>query len=459
MNRTIPLFSLGLSLFLLATSLLNFARADVILDWNKTASDVFLADTTYQNPGMASRSMAMVNLAMYDAVNGIQPTHQQMFSHSVPTIGASVEAAAAQAAYRVLSEVYPGQQSMLASQLNSSLASLPAGQSRTDGVAFGDLVANNIVNMRATDGFSNIVPYMPQVGAGLWEPDPLNPDQQAWGPEWGHVATFAIPDTNQFMPDPMPELTSQEYADAFNEVKLLGARNSTTRTADQTEAALFWAYDRLGMGTPMRMFNGIMRTVATNEGNDLHENARMFAMASTAIADAGITAWDSKFIFDFWRPISGIRRADEDGNPATSKDEAWEPLGAPGGIAPDGSTIDDFTPPFPTYLSGHASFGGAFFKTLENFYGTDEIGFDVTSDEVPGAIRSFSSFSEANEENGRSRVYLGIHWNFDDTDARLMGAETANYIYANHFQAVPEPSSVWLLGIGMLCLCRRGSKP
>ncbi len=447
MNRrpeSIPL----IAAVLLAHSLVCVSNADVILDWNEFSSDVFLLDTNYQNPGMASRTMAMVNLAMYDAVNGIRPQRQQMFSHNAPAPDASVPAAAVQAAYRVLSSIYPAQQSILDTQLDSSLSSIPSGSARIDGIAYGNHVADNILAARNSDGFDNMVPYMPQGGAGHWEPDLLNPDQQVWGPEWGKITPFAIPDTNLTMPGPVPSLTSQEYTDAFNEVKELGAKNSTTRTDDQTEAALFWAYDRLGMGTPMRMYNGIMRTVAANEENTLHENAHMFAMASTSIADAGITAWDSKFVFDYWRPISGIRRADEDGNPDTTMDPNWEPLGAPGGIAPDGSVIKDFTPPFPTYLSGHASFGGAFFEAMKNFYGTDDISFDVTSDEVPGAIRSFDSFSAANEENGRSRVYLGIHWNFDDTDAREMGAVTANYVHDNFFQPVPEPAGLHLLGAG-----------
>ena len=437
---------------LLAAAMTCIARADMILDWNDVASDVFLANATIQNPGMASRSLAMVNIAMYDAINGIDPTHQQLFSYTAPASGASASAAAAQAAYHVLSSVYPDQQSTLDARLASTLRSIPNGQAKSDGVAYGEMVGSSIVTMRSSDGFNNVVPYTSQSSAGHWEADPLNPDQQAWGPEWGQIDTFCIPEPN--MVGPTPALNSQEYTDAFNEVKLLGAKNSTARTADQTEAGIFWAYDRLGMGTPMRIYSGIMQTVAADQGNDLHENARMFAMASAAIADAGITAWDSKFAYDFWRPVSGIRRADEDGNPDTAQDATWEPLGAPGGIAPDGSTIDDFTPPFPTYLSGHASFGGAMFQALTNFYGTDDIRFEAMSDELPGVVRSFDSFSEANEENGRSRVYLGIHWNFDDTEARFMGAETADYIFANYFQPVPEPASGWLLGIGLLWICR-----
>jgi hypothetical protein len=426
------------------------AASDVVIDWNHIASDVLLANTTLQNPGMASRSMAMMNLAIYDAVNGVHPTHQQLYAHEMAPSGASASAAAVQSAYRVLSSLYPDQQSLIDDRRVASLAAIPDGPAKSIGIGFGDIVGTNIVSARSADGSDSVVSYTPVGGAGHWEPDPLNPAQEAWGPGWGGVTPFAIPDTSFMMPPPMPDLTSDEYTVAFTEVQELGARHGSTRTAEQTEIALFWAYDRLGMGTPMRMYNSILRTVAANQGNDLSENARMFAMATTSIADAGVTAWESKFVFDFWRPVSGIRRANEDGNPATVPDANWEPLGAPGGIAPDGSTINDFTPPFPTYLSGHASFGGALFESLSNFYGTDDIAFDVTSDELPGVVRSYDSFSEASVEQGRSRVYLGIHWNFDDTRAREMGAMTADYVSANYFQPVPEPVPGWWLGCGLL---------
>ncbi len=427
-------------------------NADAVTDWNAIASDTLLLDTTIQNPGMASRNMAMVNLAMYDAVNGVNPTHQQFYSHSAAPSNASASAAAIQAAYRVLSLSYPGQSSFLDTQRTNALSAIPNSAAKDAGINYGNLVGTNIVNNRVNDGYDSMVNYSPQTGAGHWEPDPMNPGQEAWGPAWGTLQPFGISSAAAHMPPSMPELTSQAYTDAFNEVKSLGEKNSTARTADQTEAAVFWAYDRLGMGTPMRMYNGILRTVAESQNSTLNDNARVFAISATAMADAGIVAWDSKFEYDFWRPISGIRRADEDGNPDTIADPDWEPLAAPGGIGPDGSVIPDFTPPFPTYVSGHASFGGALFESMTNFYGTDSMDFSVTSDELPGVVRDFTSFSQANEENGRSRVYLGIHWDFDDFIARDLGGEVADYLYDNHFQPVPEPSSGVLLVLGLTFL-------
>lgn len=425
---------------------------DVIQAWNRVLSQTMLDDVTYQNPGMASRSLAMTNLAMYDAVNSIDQNFETFYSHGAAPSNASAEAAALRAGYRVVSNIYPGQQAQIDMSYNSILATLPNDASTTAGISFGDMVGQTVTMARDTDGYMNIVPYTPTNVVGHWQPDPLNPGQAAWGPEWGEIQPFSLMDTAAMMPPSMPTLTSQEYTDAFNEVKSLGSLNSATRTADQTEIGLFWAYDRLGMGTPMRMFIQIMDEVSENEGNTFEENARMYAMASTSIADAGIVAWDSKFEFDFWRPISGIRQADMDGNPDTMADPTWVPLGAPGGVLDDGTVIDDFTPPFPTYVSGHASFGGALFKSLEHFYGTDAISFSLTSDEVPGVTRNFDSFSQAMEENGRSRVYLGIHWDFDDFEARSVGGNVANYVSATHFQAVPEPSTVMMVALIPLSL-------
>ena len=442
-----------------ALSATSLRAQDIVVDWNRIMADTIRADTVYQNPGMASRTMAMMNLAIYDAVNEIEPRYQPFYQHDPAPQGASAEAAGIQAAYRVLSSIYTDQQALLDSERANLLLTIPDGPAKTTGLKYGDQVGKHVVNLRADDGFDNIVNHIPSGEPGHWEPDPENPDQEAWGPLWGELSTFGIQNTDQFFPPEMPAMTSQQYTDAFNEVISLGAKESTTRTDEQTEIGLFWAYDRLGMGTPIVLFNQILRTIATNEGNDLLDNSKMFAMAATSMADAGITAWDSKFVYDFWRPISGIRRADEDENPDTSPDREWVPLGAPGGVAPDGTIINDFTPPFPTYVSGHASFGAAMFEALAEFYGTDAISFEVTSEELSGTVRSFDSLSAAAAENGRSRVYLGIHWFFDDTKGQEMGVDVSDYIAANYFQVIPEPTSgallIGLLMIGSLARRRR----
>jgi len=425
--------------------------ADVVQQWNQVLSETLKANVSYQNPGMASRSLAMTNIAMYDAMQGIQPTHTPFYTHGSAPANASLEAAVVQAGYRVLSSIYPDQQSLLDTHRNAIFASLPdPAMSISAGVGFGDAVGDKVIQERMNDGYMNMVPYMPTNVVGHWQPDPLNPAQMAWGPEWGELKPFAVSDMNAMMPPAMPALTSQEYSDAFNEVKSLGELNSTTRTADQTEAGLFWAYDRVGIGTPMRLYIDVLDTISTQEGNSLSDNALLYAMASTSVADAGIVAWDAKFQYDFWRPISGIRQADQDGNPDTIIDPDWIPLGAPGGIHPDGSLIDDFTPPFPTYISGHASFGGALFGAIEEFYGTNDIAFPLESEELPGVTRHFDSLSDAMAENGRSRVYLGIHWDFDDFMARDVGKVVADDVMQNYFSPVPEPETGLLVLLGGL---------
>ncbi|MEM9658723.1 MAG: vanadium-dependent haloperoxidase [Planctomycetota bacterium] len=431
-------------------SLGGAAHADVILDWNRIGSDVLQNNVELQNPGMASRSMAMLNLAMYDAFKMTAPAGTMYYDYghgnsSPGYVSMSRNAAAAQAAFTVLSEIYPDQQSLLDTNLSASLANVSDGPAKTDAIALGEMIGRSIVDRRSGDGYDAMSQYLPTMEAGRWQPDPLNPDQQAWGPEWGDVRPFSLFSNRQFMPLPMPDLTSQAYADAFNEVKQLGSVDSAARTAEQTEIGLFWAYDRVGMGTPMRMYNSILRTIAEQEGNTPEQNAALFAKATVAMADAGIVAWNSKFEYDFWRPVTGIRDANLDGNPLTEADPDWTPLGAPGGDEAN------FTPPFPTYVSGHATFGGALFTAIEAFYGTDDISFSLESEELPGIIRSFDTLSEAMAENGRSRVYLGIHWNFDDTVARALGADVAAFVMSEPFvAAVPEPSSICLILAALL---------
>ena len=437
---------------------LQSLHADVVQQWNQVLSETLRTDVQFQNPGMASRSLAMTNIAMYDAFNSIQPTNELFYEQPQPPANASAEAAILQAGYRVLSSIYPDQQALLDTHRSSILETLPSDASTTAGLTFGDAVGANVVAERMNDGYMNMVEYMPSTEAGHWQPDPLNPSQTAWGPEWGQIEAFGMTDMSIAMPPPMPALNSQEYTDAFNEVKALGAKDSVVRTADQTEAGLFWAYDRVGLGTPMRLYLDILDEVSTQEGNTLADNVMLYAMASTSIADAGVVAWDAKFRYDFWRPVSGIRLADLDGNDETVADPDWVPLGSPGGTHPDGSEIADFTPPFPTYVSGHGSFGGALFGAMEEFYGTDDISFSIESEELPGVTRTFESFSEAMAENGRSRVYLGIHWDFDDYMARNVGQMVATEVMNNHFAPVPEPvgeTACGVLLVTLACFRRR----
>jgi hypothetical protein len=233
-----------------------------------------------------------------------------------------------------------------------------------------------------------------------------------------------------------PALTSAQYATDLNEVKSLGAANSSTRTADQTNIARFWA-DGANTSTPAGHWNRIAQTVGTAEGNTVSENARMFALLNLAEADAAIVSWDNKYQTNFWRPVTAIRQADLDGNAATDPDPNWTPLIA--------------TPPFPTYTSGHSTFSAAAAEILSLFYGNDNISFTTSAEGAAGiADRSFTSFSQAALEAANSRIYGGIHYRFDSEHGLENGEALGQFVFANELQPVPEPSSWLLLTTGAL---------
>jgi hypothetical protein len=392
-------------------------KQDVILRWNEVALQAIRAEKT--PPPMAARNLAIMHLAVYDAVMAIYRTHQPYAVDAVPEPGASPEAAAAAAAHHTLSALYPGLRAVFDRALIDSLAEVPAGDGRDAGLDLGRFVAEKVLELRRDDKSARAkAPYLPPPAPGVWEPTPPKRDPALY-PEWGYVTCFGIKPGTQYKPPGPPALDSPAYAAAFNEVKALGGKHSTKRTEEQTQIALFWA-DNAGTATPPGHWNQIAQTAARQRGTSLVENARLFALLNMSLADAGVLCWVLKFTYSFWRPITAIHRADEDGNPDTEPDPAWESL------------LE--TPPFPSYTSGHSTFSGAAAAALANFFGTDKVSFTTTSDGLPGVARSFDGFWAAAEEAGMSRIYGGIHYQFDNTDGLATGRVLGNFIFQNYLR-------------------------
>jgi hypothetical protein len=357
---------------LAALSLPGVARADAVTDWNAYAGNA-IAVTARMSPTPTSLHMAMVQGAMYDAVNGIDRSYRPYLVLPAAQPWDSMDAAAATAAYRVLVNIVPAQQPVLEPLYEASLAAVPDGPSKDGGIAAGEAAAAAMIASRTGDGRFGSFRFTGSLTPGAWRPDLpfFASDPFAWA---AYVKPFLIQSGSQFRSDGPNALTSDAYAADFTEVKAIGARNSATRTADQTDQALFWGAEH---GT--LLWGRILRTIAANQGLSLVEDARLFAMVQLASADANISCWNDKAYWSFWRPITAIRLADTDGNPATDPEVGWEPLLA--------------TPPFPEHPSGHTCGSGAIVASLQNFFGTDKIAFTAFSN-GSGTWRSYTGVSE-----------------------------------------------------------------
>lgn len=388
---------------------------DVVVDWNAVLLNAIQSVATA--PPLAARHQALVHVAIYDAVNAITRTHRpyHVTIDATAAVGASAEAAAAAAAHRTLSALYPSLRATLDAQLQRSLAEIPDGAAETRGVAIGNQVADQILALRSNDRSNRVQEaYTPGSAPGSYLPTRV--DDFVLMPRWGTVTPFALSSLTPFIPSGPPAYGSAQYAVEFNQVKALGAYDSTARTADQSEIAVFWAYDRPDTFRPPAQWNQIAQTIAIQQGTSLAENARLFALLNIAQADAGIVAWATKYAYKQLRPVTAVHLADSDGHPQTTGDPNWQPL------LP--------TPPFPDYISGHSTFGAAAAGILAAFFGNN-YGFSVTSQELPGVYRSFNSFQAAAAENGISRIYGGIHVASANQDGLATGYAVADYVVRN----------------------------
>jgi hypothetical protein len=420
-------------------------RVDPILEWNEITLDANARDHEKQSPEQGgptrtSRAFAIIHLAMYDAyVSVIQVSDPYLPLVKAPA-NTNAAVAASVAAYVTLRFLYPSQSPRFEDAIRSSLQRYAYGVAEYNGIMLGKYMALRMLLDRRNDGSDVVGRYEPSGDIGTHDVDPFNPEQGFLGPNWGNVRPFAVPNTSRFAAPSVPALRSREYAAAFEEVKTLGGdgvKTATKRTAEQTVIGIFWAYDGTpGLGTPPRLYNQIARTIAIQMKNRVSENARLLALANMAMADAAIVCWADKYDAIFWRPVRGIRYGDQDDNPRTAGDSQWTPLGAPA----SNTRNRNFTPNFPAYTSGHAVIGAASMGMIQKFYGTDNISFSFRSDEFNGRTtgsdgnvrpvisRTYQTLSQAIEENGKSRIYLGIHWPFDRTEGIRSGLGIAAFI-------------------------------
>ncbi len=397
------------------------AGANVVTDWNRTM--VAVLEAAKPPPPSSARAAAIVQSAVFDAVNGIARRYSPVHVPPEAPRGASRAAAAAGAAHEALVALFPTQQAMLDQRLADTLSELSEGSSGDDqlimrGLQWGKTVADQIIAWRASDGFTSVLPpYVPAGLPGRWAPTP-----PAFGPplfrQFATMVPFALISPAQFLPAPPPSLTSTRYTQDFNEVTAFGSANSQIRTAEQTQTAIFWQAD-----SPAAIWNRVADDLAGQRDASLLGNARILALMNIALADATIAIWNAKNTYDTWRPITAIQQAHTTGNPDTSPDPNWTPLLA--------------TPAFQEYPAGHPGVSNAAATVLAFVYG-DDTSFTTTATGLPGVQRSFTSFSAAVTQVEDARVWGGIHFRFACITAAQMGAEVAEYMIQRRLLPIHE---------------------
>jgi hypothetical protein len=399
------------------------STSNAVTDWNAIAATAAAG----QPPHVQPLSLAIVQGAVYDAVNAIDGGHRPYLAAPAADPSDSKEAAAAAAAFHVLAGLFPAQQATLRPLYDASLAGVPDGPAKAGGVAVGEASAATMLTTRAGDGRGGPFTFAFGTAPGAWRPAPPNfgLDPAPWV---GNVRPFLVPSAEMLRTDGPNELTSAAYADDLNEVKQLGSLTSTSRTADQTQAAIFW------QDSGPAIWNRVLRALAASRGLDIVDSARMFAMTNLAAADGSIGCWNDKYYWSFWRPITAIREAAADGNPATTPDPTWLPLFNPT-VPVSGPPL--VTPGFPDHPAGHTCISGATAHALKAFFATDKVPFTAHSNKcspAPCPPRSFDSFSRALKEIIDARVWSGIHFRTADVQGAVLGRKVAHHLRKHYFQ-------------------------
>jgi len=385
-----------------------------VLLWNRTLLAIVRTPGAQPATIHPTRSFAILHAAIYDAVNAIDRTHRPYLVRlSGVSRDASQEAAASAAAHEVLVALYPAFKVALDSQLQQSLAEIPDGNDKVEGIRIGQAVADRILALRANDG-SNAPPILYVFGTapGDYQSTPPNFPPQPQFTHWSRVTPFALERASQFRPGPPPALTSDAYSDAFNQIKSLGIVNSTTATADEALTGKFWN------GAIQNYWNEIAQTASLAHSLTTAQNARLFALLNLSFADDVIAFYDAKYTYNFWRPVTAIRAADTDNNPETLADPNWLP--EVGKTAPD-----------PSYPGAHGVISASGAEVLISFFERDRFDFNVTSEVLPGVERSFTSISAAAEEATLSRIFGGQHFRFDLSAGQRLGRDVADFVFDN----------------------------
>jgi hypothetical protein len=386
----------------------TFAQADVIADWNNSAMDVMKAVNVGGNPW--TRSMALVNVSMSDAVNSVQSRYSRYLPELPSDPNASAEAAAAAAARAILMRQYPGQKARIEAAFTETMQTIPDSPARASGVDLGEKVAAAIFAERESDATNTPDTYRPLTTPGVWVPTtpPLFP-QYATAKPWG------IESASQFRPGPPPALNTALYARDYNETKEMGGHKSTKRTDAQTDAVRFWTQANLGPA----WFQAAQQASARHNLS-MADSARVFALMSMALANCFILDWDAKFQYNFWRPITAIRNGDQDGNDATERDAGWQPINT--------------TPMHPEYPSQAGINAGAARGVLEAVFGNGTESFIATDTSDARLSRKFDSFAQMAQEHKDVRVWGGIHFRNSLEIGDAMGQKVADHLVANYMK-------------------------
>ena len=398
------------------------AKADPVLDWNVIAVDTAVANG--QNPFAQARFAAIVQVAVFEAVNAITGDYRPYLGTIVAPHGASPDAAAVQAAYRVLSTYFPASASKLDAARASSLASIPDGQPKIDGIATGDAAANALIALRANDGssppqFKTPGPAVP----GEWQATVscpiVNGVASGIAFQWQNVTPFGIRSAKEFLLGPPPALRSNEYAKTYNEVKTVGDVNSTERPPDRADVALYYAAT-----SPTQAFNQAVRQVAQEQRRSLSENARALALINMAISDSLVAAFFNKYRYNFWRPETAIYAGDTDGNRETDPDPNWRPF--------------IVTPCFPSYPSNHGSAANAAAAVMRRLYGEAGHSMTLSNPAVPTIVLQYTSFRQITNDISDARVYGGIHFRTDQDAGALLGLAVGKAVYKHNLRPVHD---------------------